>query len=234
MPGTGTARLAVEEMIAVRGFLNEGGKLLYTGKRAGQQYSEGNGFRNFGFPELDGPAPTRDESLALNVLDPQFCHKNGEDADETTDAFDGWPEFNEDDPTQADGCILHNDDFQQYYLGAYIYVSGGNTAEETDEGYFPFDMTGDDGPFKGLTWGFDETGAGTRTTRRRSRSRARCSTRSSTRCTPTRAAWRAGCGRVRGRSARSAASTTWPRTRTAPPISGSGRPSTSPARRAVS
>ena len=28
-------------------------------------------------------APTRDESLALNVLDPQFCHKNGEDADET-------------------------------------------------------------------------------------------------------------------------------------------------------
>ena len=55
-PGTGTARLAVEEMIAVRAFLNEGGKLLYTGKRAGQQYAEGNEFRNFGFPEPDGRA----------------------------------------------------------------------------------------------------------------------------------------------------------------------------------
>ena len=55
LAGTGTARLAVEEMIAVRAFLNEGGKLLYTGKRAGQQYAEGNEFRNFGFPELDGP-----------------------------------------------------------------------------------------------------------------------------------------------------------------------------------
>ena len=35
--GTGTARLAVEEMIDVRHFLNEGGKLFYTGKSAGQQ-----------------------------------------------------------------------------------------------------------------------------------------------------------------------------------------------------
>ena len=50
-PGTGTARLAVEEMIDVRDFLNEGGKLFYTGKYAGQQYAEGNEFRNFGFPE---------------------------------------------------------------------------------------------------------------------------------------------------------------------------------------
>ena len=49
--GTGTARLAVEEMIDVRHFLNEGGKLFYTGKSAGQQYAEGNVFRNFGFPE---------------------------------------------------------------------------------------------------------------------------------------------------------------------------------------
>ena len=47
----GTARLAVEEMIDVRHFLNEGGKLFFTGKSAGQQWAEGNPFRNFGFPE---------------------------------------------------------------------------------------------------------------------------------------------------------------------------------------
>ena len=50
-PGTGTARLAVDEMIDVRHFLNEGGKLFYTGKNAGRQYAEGFEFRNFGFPE---------------------------------------------------------------------------------------------------------------------------------------------------------------------------------------
>ena len=38
-------------MIDVRHFLNEGGKLFYTGKNAGRQYAEGNQFRNFGFPE---------------------------------------------------------------------------------------------------------------------------------------------------------------------------------------
>ena len=41
-------------------------------------------------------------------------------------------------------------------------MSGGNTAEETEEGdYLPFNMTGDGGArSSGLTWGFDETGAG--------------------------------------------------------------------------
>ena len=158
-PGTGTARLAVEEMVAVRAFLNEGGKLLYTGKRAGQQYPEGNEFRNFGFPEPDG-APSGDP-LTANVLDPQYCNKNGTDQDPSTPAFDVWPGFDETDPTQSDGCIPHNDDFLQYYLGASIYVSGGNTALETEEGeYRPFNMTGTGAPFEGLTWGFDETGAG--------------------------------------------------------------------------
>jgi murein tripeptide amidase MpaA len=157
-PGTGTARLAVEEMIAVRAFLNEGGKLLYTGKNAGLQYVEGNEFRNFGFPEPDAGAarPSREESLALQVYEEQYCNKNGEDADLDAAGFQGWPEFDEDDPTQSDGCIPHNDDFLQYYLGAYIYVSGGNTAEETEDGgYNPFNMTGLGQPYAGLTWGFN-------------------------------------------------------------------------------
>jgi hypothetical protein len=156
-PGTGTARLAVEEMIDVRDFLNEGGKLFFTGKYAGAQYAEGNEFRNFGFPEPDGaPAGTPEDWVAANVLDPQYCNKNGTDADPATEAFDTWPEFDEDDPTKSDGCIAHNDDFLQYYLGAYIYAAPGNTFDDV-EGH-PFPMVGT-GPFAGLDWRFDETGA---------------------------------------------------------------------------
>jgi hypothetical protein len=156
-PGTGTARLAVEEMVDVRHFLNEGGKLFYTGKYAGAQYAEGNEFRNFGFPEPREGTPPADV-LTANVLAPQYCNKNGTDADPSTPAFDTWPEFDEDDPTKADGCVAHNDDFLQYYLGAYIYASPGQTFDE--EAGRPYSLVGTEGgPFEDLTWSFDETGA---------------------------------------------------------------------------
>lgn len=128
-PGTGTARLAVEEMIDVRSFLNEGGKLFFTGKSAGQQWAEGNVFRNFGFPEPP---------------------EGGEWCDNAK------PEFDPDNPENADGCIAHNDDFLQYYLGAYIYAAPGNTFD--DENGRPYPLRGT-GPFAGLSWLFDETGA---------------------------------------------------------------------------
>ena len=51
VPGTGTSRLALEEQVAVRDYINEGGKVLYAGKHAGQQYAEGFEFRNYGFPQ---------------------------------------------------------------------------------------------------------------------------------------------------------------------------------------
>jgi hypothetical protein len=51
VPGTGTSRLALDEEVAARDFLNEGGKLFYTGKNAGRQYAEGFEFRNVGFPQ---------------------------------------------------------------------------------------------------------------------------------------------------------------------------------------
>jgi hypothetical protein len=51
VPGTGSSRLALDEEVAVRDFLNEGGKVFYTGKNAGRQYAEGFEFRNTGFPQ---------------------------------------------------------------------------------------------------------------------------------------------------------------------------------------
>jgi hypothetical protein len=126
---------------------NVGGKLFFTGKYAGAQWAEGNEFRNFGFPEPRDPdVPNAAEG---NVLDQQYCNKNG-----TVLA----PEFHEDDPTVSDGCVAHNDDFLQYYLGAYIYASPGQTFDE--EAGRPYSLVGTEGgPFEDLTWSFDETGA---------------------------------------------------------------------------
>ena len=71
-------------------------------------------------------------------------------------ADNALPEFDPDDPAAADGCIAHNDDFLQYYLGAYIYAAPGNTFD--DEAGHPFALRGH-GPFEGMSWLFDETGA---------------------------------------------------------------------------
>jgi hypothetical protein len=53
VPGTGTSRLALDEVIAVRDYLNEGGQVFLGGKHAGQQFFEGYEFRNEGFPQPD-------------------------------------------------------------------------------------------------------------------------------------------------------------------------------------
>jgi Zinc carboxypeptidase/Immune inhibitor A peptidase M6 len=112
-PGqTGQARVAIETQLAVRDFINEGGKLLYTGQHAGRQDAEGYEFRNFGFPEPDESAQGR------------WC--GGAD------------------PEAVDGCIPPDNDFQQYYLGAYIYVSGGNA---TDAEGNPYPILGEGDPF---------------------------------------------------------------------------------------
>ena len=51
VPGTGTSRLALDEILAMRDYLNEGGKVVLGGKHTGQQYFEAFEFRNYGFPQ---------------------------------------------------------------------------------------------------------------------------------------------------------------------------------------
>lgn len=50
-PGTGTSQLAFDEQIAVRDYLNEGGKLLFSGQHAGRQYANGLEFRAPGYTQ---------------------------------------------------------------------------------------------------------------------------------------------------------------------------------------
>jgi Zinc carboxypeptidase/Immune inhibitor A peptidase M6 len=99
--GTGFARLAVEQMVDVRDYMNEGGKLFFTGQNAGHQYALPTAveFRNFDFPEGDeGPGG-------------RWC--------------DGDP-FQQ---NEEDGCIPPNNDFLQYWLGGAVYVSGGTSTD---------------------------------------------------------------------------------------------------------
>jgi hypothetical protein len=107
LPGT-ASRLANDEILAVRSYLNEGGRLLYTGKYAGYESAFGYEYQ----PETNAPCNPND---------------NGED-----------------------GCQPLSDDFQQYYLGAYIYNDEAGT---TANGKL-YPVNGIDTPFSSLSWSF--------------------------------------------------------------------------------
>ncbi len=103
VPGT-AAKAALDTEMAVRDYLNEGGKLLVSGKYA--LYAQAaNGLYAY---HPDAPP-------------------------ECTDA---------DDPT----CLPLLNDFQQYWLGAYNYVSDGGTSPDGE----PYPVQGDDGAFAGF------------------------------------------------------------------------------------
>ena len=120
-PGqTGQARVAIETQLAMRDFLNEGGKLFFTGQNAGRQDAEAYEFRNFGFPEPDEDQAGR------------WCGANDAEA--------------------VDGCIPPDNDFQQYYLGASIYVGGAN-AQDADGN--PLPILGEGDPFGASAFTFN-------------------------------------------------------------------------------
>ena len=118
--GAGNAsRLAMQELLEVRDFVDQGGRVLYTGKAAGQQYT---------------PA------LGAQLYDPfqnQQCRA---------------------DPTVLARCLAllgsgnSQGDPIEYMFGAAITSAGGGIDPDTGD---PFDVSGIDDPFSGLTWGFN-------------------------------------------------------------------------------
>jgi Zinc carboxypeptidase/Immune inhibitor A-like, MAM domain len=119
--GAGNAsRLAMQEMLELRDFVNAGGRVLYTGRAAGQQYT---------------PA------LGTQLYDP-FENKQCRA-----------------DPAVQARCLAllgsgnSQGDPIEYMLGAAITSAGGGLDPDTGE---PFEVDGfDDGPFAGLSWGFN-------------------------------------------------------------------------------
>jgi hypothetical protein len=67
VPGTVT-RLANDEMLAVRAYLNEGGRLLYTGKYAGLEFAQGYEFN----PETNAPCDPNSAADGCQALSDDF------------------------------------------------------------------------------------------------------------------------------------------------------------------
>lgn len=104
-PAGTAAELALDLQLAVRDYLNGGGKLLWTGKFAGYATGQDGLYDYNPFEEEQGECTTPGEYPCLPLLN----------------------------------------DFEQYYLGAYTYVSDGGTGQDG-----PFPLVGDGGAFDGF------------------------------------------------------------------------------------
>jgi hypothetical protein len=109
-PGT-AAKSALDTELAVRDYLNEGGKLLLGGKYAGYAQGANGGYVYQPEGVAECPAST--------------------------------------DPT----CLPLLNDFQQYWLGAYTYVSDGGTGADAK----PYPLVGSAGQFTGFAGTLDAT-----------------------------------------------------------------------------
>ena len=108
VPGT-ASRLANDEILAIRAYLNEGGRLFRTGKNAG--FGEAFGYE-------------------FNLQTNARCDP---------------------DDSGEDGCQPLQDDFLQYYLGAYLYNDDAGTRPNGRL----YDVVGvDDHEFDSLAWVF--------------------------------------------------------------------------------
>ena len=72
VPGTGFSTLAFREMLEVRAYLNEGGKLLFTGQHAGTQFAQAFPFNPVSTPpNCDGTVPNK-TGVECRIADDDF------------------------------------------------------------------------------------------------------------------------------------------------------------------
>ena len=113
--GSGITKRAVETQNNVRDFLNEGGKLFYSGKNAGRVFAEGYEYNPF------------------QAEEGTYCQ--------------------DENPT----CIVVQNDFLQYWLGAYTYIAGAGQHPEDGS---VFTVDGTEAPFDALDLSVNGAGLG--------------------------------------------------------------------------
>jgi hypothetical protein len=127
--GGNADRLALDEMLEARAYMDQGGRVAYTGKTAGQQYS--------------GAA------VGTQYYDPKnevMCHPNNRPDD------DYWNRR----CLLLRGSVFGGDlvnDVLEYWFGGAIQVAGDGFASPG----VPFDLLGADDPFNGLAWTLNGT-----------------------------------------------------------------------------
>ena len=126
-------RLAMDEILEFRAYMNEGGRLLYTGAWAAQQYVRAGAVgQQFYDPKGEGPCNPLPAGF-----DPRRCL-----------ALAGSP--------SSDGI----NDVLEYWLGAYALAAGDGQDPDTGEN---FPVNGIDTPFTGMRWLFGPDGADNQT-----------------------------------------------------------------------
>ena len=125
--GGNASRLAMDEILEVRDFMNEGGKVLFTGKNAGTQYT---------LEHSATSSTIRRRRMSSALANPDVL--------ERCRLLGGSPSSD-----------LTND-MLQYWLGAYLTVDDAGSVHD-DEGNVVglLDVLGVDTPFTGLDWGFN-------------------------------------------------------------------------------
>jgi hypothetical protein len=125
-PAGNADRLALDESLEFRAYMNEGGRVLYTGKRAGQQFSGAAVGTQWYDPRDEiacRPAPP-------TGTDPRRC-------------------------LPLRGSVFGGDfvnDTLQYWFGGFLQVADDGHDDATGG---LFDVVGVDDPFQGLSWGFN-------------------------------------------------------------------------------
>lgn len=130
--------LALDEILQFRSYMNEGGRVLFAGDSAGQQYTQAAVGNQFYDPK--GEIACRPLPLPPGT-DPRRC-------------LPLWGSLGGGDTTH---------DVLQYYLGGYVAV-----ANDGHDGGVAFDSTGVDDPFTGFDWGLEDPDLSTNNVRRSS------------------------------------------------------------------
>jgi hypothetical protein len=122
-------RLAMDEILEFRAYMNEGGRVVYTGAWAAQQFVRAGAVgEQFYDPKGEGPCNPLPAGF-----DPRRCL-----------ALAGAP--------NSDGI----NDVLEYWFGAYALAAADGHDPDTGE---HFGVTGIDEPFGGLSWAFGPDGA---------------------------------------------------------------------------
>jgi hypothetical protein len=82
--GGNASRLAMDEMLQIRDYLNEGGRVLYTGKYAGHQYTLGHG------TQLYDPTAANEQCSTVIVTQPLRCIPLAGTGDSVNDVLEYW------------------------------------------------------------------------------------------------------------------------------------------------
>ncbi len=131
-PGWGpgnASRLAMEELLEVRDYLNEGGRLLYTGKYAGHQYATGHG------TQLYDPFQNQQCSSFPQAVRDARCRPLAGSGDNVNDVIEYWLGaglINEGAGTDAKGNTFDVFGVGTPFTGQTWGFNGGQSAKNQD------------------------------------------------------------------------------------------------------